>query len=178
MSIRGRDADDDLGLLDLDEEESRVPLKGFTSCDSNCSPPAKKPNTSEEPLHSHELGKMGSKQWAKQKKKKKDRRSSHPECLPKDPEYKMFTPEMELEKSIFAKCSFAKPEPIEVAPLQENSRPPQGMMDSKTIKYLQVDQRTLNHFWDKDPVLIKALHQYLFTQGVLEGKTQWVLQWS
>ena len=106
---------------------------------------------------------MDSEQWAKQKKE------NHPcEGL----EYKTFTPEMNLEKSIFAECSFAKPEAIEVSPLWEDNKPLWGITCSKMTKYQLADQKNLDHFWNKDFVLIKALMQYLSSQGMLKGKTQ------
>ena len=53
-------------------------------------------------------------------------------------------------------------------------RPP----TAKPSCWLQQSQKNVDHFWKKDTALVKALRQYHFTSGVLEGQTQWKFQKS
>ena len=66
---------------------------------------------------------------------------------------------------------FTKPKMTDtISPLWAGSKPLSKTSYSLTTEYLQVSKENLNKYWDKDPVPKKALRQYLFAQGILEGK--------
>ena len=94
--------------------------------------------------------------------------------------YLMFAPVMELEQSIFEKCSFDQPPISHPCPLQGSDKPSLGSKStySKMTHWLQQSQSNINHFWKKDMALVKALRQYHFASNILEGCTQWKFQKS
>ena len=94
--------------------------------------------------------------------------------------YLTFAPVMELEQSIFEKCSFDQPPISHPSPLQGLDKPSLGSKStySKTTHWLQQSQSNINHFWKKDMALVKALRQYHFTSNVLKGHSQWKFQKS
>ena len=49
---------------------------------------------------------------------------------------------------------------------------------SETTHWLQQSQKNVDHFWKKDTALVKALRQYHFASGALEGRIQWKFQKS
>ena len=55
------------------------------------------------------------------------------------------------------------------APRPPTAKPPAGCNKAR---------RTLDHFLKKDMALVKALRQYHFASGALEGRTQWKFQKS
>ena len=103
----------------------------------------------------------------------------------KEPEYKemcylTFALVMELEQSIFEKCSFDQPLISHPSPLWGSDKPSLGSKStySKMTHWLQQSQSNINHFWKKDMALVKTLRQYHFASNVLEGRTQWKFQKS
>ena len=103
----------------------------------------------------------------------------------KGPDYKqmrylMFAPMSELEMVIFEKCSFNQPPLSHPSPLQASDKPSPSSKTtySKTTHWLQQSQKNVDHFWKKDMALVKALRQYHFASGALEGWTQWKFQKS
>ena len=74
----------------------------------------------------------------------------------KEPEYKdmhylTFALVMELEQSIFKKCSFNQPPIFHLSPLWGLDKPSLGSKStySKTTCWLQQSQSNINHFWKK-----------------------------
>ena len=103
----------------------------------------------------------------------------------KGPDYKqmrylMFEPVSELEMVIFEKCSFDQPPLSHPSPLRalDKLSPSSKTTYSKTTQWLQQSQKNVDHFWKKDTALVKALRQYHFASGALEGRTQWKFQKS
>ena len=81
---------------------------------------------------------------------------------------------------IFGKCSFDQPPLSHPSPLQASDKPSPSSKTtySETTHWLQQSQKNVDHFWKKDTALVKALRQYHFASGVLEGQTQWKFQKS
>ena len=92
----------------------------------------------------------------------------------------MFAPMSELETVIFKKCSFDQPPFSHPSPLQASDKPSSSSKTtySETTHWLQQSQKNVDHFWKKDMALVKALRQYHFASGVLEGQTKWKFQKS
>ena len=95
-------------------------------------------------------------------------------------QYLTFAPVSELEMVIFEKCSFNQPPLSHPSPLRALDKPSPSSKTtySKTTCWLQQSQKNVDHFWKKDTALVKALRQYHFASGVLEGRTQWKFQKS
>ena len=105
--------------------------------------------------------------------------------MKKGPDYKQmryltFEPISELEMVIFEKCSFDQPPLLHPSPLRASDKPSPSSKTtySKTTHWLQQSQKNVDHFWKKDTALVKALRQYHFASGALEGRTQWKFQKS
>ena len=81
---------------------------------------------------------------------------------------------------IFEKCSFDQPPLSHPSPLRASDKlsPSSKTTYSETTRWLQQSQKNVDHFWKKDTALVKALRQYHFTSGALEGQTQWKFQKS
>ena len=81
---------------------------------------------------------------------------------------------------IFEKCSFDQPPLSHPSPLRASDKPSPSSKTtySKTTRWLQQNQKNINHFWKKDTALVKALRQYHLASGALEGWTQWKFQKS
>ena len=94
--------------------------------------------------------------------------------------YLIFAPVTKLEKSIFEKCSFDQPLMSHPSPVWGLDKPSLGSKStySKATHWLQQSQSNINHFWEEDTALVKALRQYHFTSNILEGHTQWKFQKS
>ena len=86
----------------------------------------------------------------------------------------------ELELVIFEKCSFDQPPLSHPSPLRASDKPSPSSKStySETTHWLQQSQKNIDHFWQKDMALVKALRQHHFTSNVLEGRTQWKFQKS
>ena len=103
----------------------------------------------------------------------------------KEPEYKemrylTFAPVTKLEHLIFEKCSFNQPPISHLSPLRDSDKPSPGSKStySETTRWLQHSQSNIDHFWQKDMALVKALRQYHVASNILEGCTQWKFQKS
>ena len=94
--------------------------------------------------------------------------------------YLTFAPMSELEMVIFEKCSFDQPPLSHPSPLRASDKPSPSSKTtySETTRWLQQSQKNVDHFWKKDTALVKALRQYHFASGALEGRTQWKFQKS
>ena len=81
---------------------------------------------------------------------------------------------------IFKKCSFDQPPLSHPSPLRASDKlsPSSKTTYSETTCWLQQSQKNIDHFWKKDTALVKALRQYHFASGALEGRTQWKFQKS
>ena len=73
--------------------------------------------------------------------------------------YLMFSPVMELEHEIFEKCSFEQPPMSHPSPLQGSDKPSSGSKStySNMTCWLQQSKSNINHFWEEDMTLVKAL---------------------
>ena len=94
--------------------------------------------------------------------------------------YLTFALVMELEQSIFEKCTFNQPPISHPSPLWGLDKPSPGSKStySKMTHWLQQSQSNINHCWKKDMALVKVLRQYHFTSTLLKDCTQWKFQKS
>ena len=94
--------------------------------------------------------------------------------------YVTYSPVMELEQELFKKCSFEQPPMSHLSPLRALDKPSPGSKStySNTTHWLQQSKSHIDHFWNEDMALVKALRQYHITFNMLEGHTQWKFQKS
>ena len=94
--------------------------------------------------------------------------------------YVTYSPVTEPEQELFKKCSFKQPLMSHLSPLWALDKPLPGLKStySNMTHWLQQSKSHIDHFWNEDTALVKALRQYHFTSNMLEGHTQWKFQKS
>ena len=149
-----------------DNDEASVPVKSRSfnvkgtdeGSKQRESPPAKKVRTED-----LEARKSKPRKVSRASQDERGRRDG----FKKGPDYKQmryltFEPVSELEMVIFEKCSFDQPPLSHPSPLRASDKPSPSSKTtySETTRWLQQNQKNIDHFWKKDTALVKALRQY------------------